>query len=97
MSGCCMLNSTGEPGSCPVCGQRGAPVEHETLEHMLKPEKRAEMVDETYYICETPECDIVYFADRPLHFFDGGDLMMRVGVKEPGDLVPLPDLGLHQA
>ena len=74
MSSCCTLRATGEPGSCGVCGERGKPVPRETLEHLLKPEKRAEIIDQPYYFCETPECDIVYFTDLPLHYFDKDDL-----------------------
>ena len=82
MPNCYATRATGEPGSCPVCGERGWPVPRETLEHLLRPQKRAEIIDEPYYFCETPECDIVYFADVPLHFFDKDDLTVRVGIKE---------------
>lgn len=83
MSSCCTLRATGEPGSCGVCGERGKPVPRETLEHLLKPEKRAEIIDQPYYFCETPECDIVYFTDLPLHYFDKDDLTVRVGAMSP--------------
>lgn len=89
MSSCCTLPATGEPDTCPVSGERGQPVARQTLEHLLRPEKRAEMIDQTYYFCETPECDIVYFADAPLHYFDKDDLLVRVGVKETEDPIPV--------
>lgn len=87
MSGCCMVLGTGDPGSCPVCGEQGTLAERETLEPLLKPDQRATMIDEPYYTCHTPECDIVYFADRPLHFFDSDDLLRQAGVKESEPLV----------
>ncbi|MGQ0550347.1 MAG: putative iron-sulfur cluster-binding metallochaperone [Armatimonadota bacterium] len=89
MASCCILGATGEPGSCMICGARGLPVPRETLEHLLKSEKRVEMVDEPYYFCQTPECDIVYFADVPFHYFDKDDLTVRVGVKETEDPIPV--------
>lgn len=76
MANCCPLQGTGEPGSCAVCGAGGTPVSRQTLEHLLNLERRAELLDEQYYFCETPECDIVYFSDRPLHFFDKDDLLV---------------------
>ncbi len=74
MSGCCVLRATGEPGHCGVCGERGHPVPRETLEHLLKPEKRALIVDTPYYFCRTLECDIAYFTDEPLRYFGKEDL-----------------------
>ncbi len=82
MTSCCATSATGEPGSCPVCGERGAPVSRQTLEHLLKPEKRAEIIDEPYYSCGAPECDIAYFADVPLHYFANEDLITPVESKE---------------
>ena len=82
MSSCCVLGATGEPGSCPVCGERGTPVPRATLEHLLNPEKCGEIIDETYYFCATPECDVAYFADAPLCYFGKEDLAEGVGLKE---------------
>lgn len=59
------------------------------LEHLLKPEQRAELRDTAYYFCQTPECDIVYFSDEPLHYFDKDDVAVRVGVKEKEDPIPV--------
>jgi len=55
----------------------------------LKPEKRAAIIDEPYYFCGAPECDIVYFADAPLHYFGKEDLTVRVGVKETEAPIPV--------
>lgn len=39
-----------------------------------------------YYFCEAPGCDVVYFAADPgAATFRRGDVLVRVGVKEPGD------------
>ncbi len=81
MTSCCATSATGEPGSCPVCGERGTPVPRQTLEHLLKPEKRAEIIDEAYYFCGAAECDIVYFADVPLRYFVNEDLIVPVESK----------------
>ncbi len=81
MASCCATSATGEPGSCPVCGERGMPVPRQTLERLLKPEKRTEIIDEPYYFCGAPECDIVYFADVPLQYFANEDLIVPVESK----------------
>lgn len=81
MASCCATSATGEPGSCPVCGERGTPVPRQTLERLLKPEKRTEIIDEPYYSCGAPECDIVYFADVPLRYFANEDLIVAVESK----------------
>ncbi len=36
-----------------------------------------------YYSCQTPECGIVFFADRPFHYFDNDDLIGPAGIKQP--------------
>jgi hypothetical protein len=64
-------------------------VSRRTLEHLLKPDVRAAIVDAAYYFCETPTCDIVYFSDRPLHFFGREDLTVRVGIKESEPPIPV--------
>ncbi|MBI4278922.1 MAG: hypothetical protein HY660_10735, partial [Armatimonadetes bacterium] len=79
---CCEVGASGESGSCVVCGRRGRPVSRRTVEHLVKPEKRPEIGSESYRFCETPECDIVYFTDHPLRYFDRHDLTVRVGIKE---------------
>lgn len=52
------------------------------LEQLLRPERRGELIDAPYYGCATPECDVVYFADAPLHYFAPEDLTARPGLKE---------------
>lgn len=79
---CCGLGATGEPGSCLICGARGTPVSRTALEQLLRPERRGELIDAPYYACATPECDVVYFADAPLHYFAPEDLTARPGLKE---------------
>lgn len=85
MSSCCLSAGTGEPGSCPICGVGGIPVSRSALERLLPPERRGQVIDVPYFFCATPECDIAYFADAPLHYFATEDLAMRPGFKEAGE------------
>jgi hypothetical protein len=89
MASCCAGPATAGPGHCGVCGKRGQAVSRQTLKHLLKPEKRAQLRETAYYFCRTPECDIVYFSDEPLHYFAKEDVVVRVGVKEKDDPIPV--------
>jgi hypothetical protein len=43
-----------------------------------------------YYFCEAPDCDVVYFSvDPQAPIFRRADLLVRVGVKEESDPVPV--------
>jgi hypothetical protein len=64
-------------------------VRRATLEHLLRPEKREEIIDDPYYFCETPECSIVYFSEVPLRYFGTEDLTVRVGLKETEEPIPV--------
>jgi hypothetical protein len=48
------------------------------------------MPETQYYFCETPDCDVVYFAsDAQAPVFHRGDLLVRVGAKEKVDPIPV--------
>jgi hypothetical protein len=43
-----------------------------------------------YYFCDDPACDVVYFPANPqAPLFRRGDLLVRVGVKEKDDPIPV--------
>ena len=48
------------------------------------------MPDTQYYFCEAQDCDVVYFAlDSEAPTFSRADLLVRVGVKETVDPIPV--------
>jgi len=86
---CCALPGFAGPQDCPICGARSKPVTRVTLEHLLRPERLGELIDASFFFCETPECDVVYYAEGGRRLFDKDDLTVRVGVKERDDPVPV--------
>lgn len=86
---CCALAGFVGPEDCPICGARGKPVARATLERLLRPERLHELIDSPFYFCETPECDVVYYAEEGRRLFDKDDLEVRVGVKERDDPIPV--------
>jgi hypothetical protein len=76
--------------SCPDCRQRGRRVERFTMEHLLHADLVPQIANTQYYFCETANCPNVYF---PYHsggrVFGKPDLIVRVGLKETADPVPL--------
>jgi hypothetical protein len=48
------------------------------------------MASAQYYFCEETACDLVYFPSNPeAPMFHRGDLLVRVGVKEKQDPIPV--------
>jgi hypothetical protein len=86
---CCNSSSCEQTGTksaprklnCPVNGKAYLSVEPKTISHHLKQSWKWSAVEQGYYFCSDPECDVVYFAE------DGGviktsELRTAVGVKE---------------
>jgi len=67
--------------TCPVNGKAYSPVEPKTMSHHLKQAWNWQALEQGYYFCDDPECDVVYFAE------DGSvikkvELRTTVGIKE---------------
>ena len=86
---CCNSSSCEQTGAksaprklnCPANGKAYLSVEPKTISHHLKQSWKWSAVEQGYYFCSDPECDVVYFAE------DGGviktsELRTAVGVKE---------------
>lgn len=67
---------------CPVSGTKGKRVKTETLRSLIKTEYQGRITDGDYRYCDSPECDVVYFAEDGTHVFTKDELTVRVGVKE---------------
>jgi hypothetical protein len=89
MSGCCVVKEQGIPPHCPVNGQICKPVGHRTLESLLKPDVKLSLTNHPYYFCDAWDCDVVYVSALGDHWFTKDHLVVRVGVKETEEPIPL--------
>ena len=69
------------PGHCPRCGERGKPVEGQTVKSLLSVSLRA-VQPVAYYFCRTRTCPVVYFSLAG-QTFTTGQVRERVYQKEP--------------
>lgn len=93
MSDCCSVNTTQSPVSaampCPVSGTRSKQVGLVTIQSLVR-HLPFGMAPAQYYFCEAADCDVVYFPSNPTApTFHRDDLLVRVGVKEPHDPIPV--------
>lgn len=92
MSDCCSVSvKTGAPtvAVCPANGARSKQVGLLTV-HSLVRKLPLRMPNTQYYFCEAQDCDVVYFGmDSQAPVFRRADLLVRVGVKEKADPIPV--------
>lgn len=91
MSDCCATNQTHWPATmdCAVSGTRSKQVELLTVRSLVRRLPMA-MPSTAYYLCEAPSCDVVYFpSNSEAPIFHRSDLLVRVGVKETEDPLPV--------
>jgi hypothetical protein len=70
-------------------GQACKPVGRLTLESLVRPEAKASMKAQPYYFCDAPDCDTVYVSALADHLITKDQLIVRVGIKEREDPIPL--------
>ncbi|WP_172600480.1 putative iron-sulfur cluster-binding metallochaperone [Sulfurivermis fontis] len=67
MSNCCAATAeTSVPSgkrTCPLCGGEGVGVAWQTLLHHLARPWQRQGMNQPYYFCNTPDCEVVYFTD----------------------------------
>lgn len=93
MSDCCSVNTTQSPVPaampCPVSGTRSKQVGLVTIQSLVR-HLPFQMAPAQYYFCEAANCDVVYFPSNPTApTFYRDDLLVRVGVKETDDSIPV--------
>jgi|SRR5260370_14074079 len=92
MSDCCSVKgSSSAPvvAVCPVNGGRSKRVGMLTVKSLVR-QSPLGMPHTQYYFCEAQDCDVVYFApDSQAPIFRRADLLVRVGVKETADPIPV--------
>ena len=74
---------------CLKCGQTGRLVVRQTMLQLLKPELIDRMEESHYRFCSNPDCRVVYFAESVDSTFTTDDLLVRVGLKEREDPIPI--------
>jgi hypothetical protein len=68
---------------CPVCGQRGKPVDGQTVKALLAV-SLVRVTHEPYLFCANPDCDGVYYSADGEQTFSTTEMRERVYQKEPG-------------
>ncbi len=85
---CCLVTEkTPAPtkANCPISKTPSRKVQKRTLEHLLKPEKLAELRDVQYYNCTDPTCKVVYFSNENVSYFSVDDVKVKVYAKVKDD------------
>lgn len=93
MADCCSVKERTAPApavmSCPECGSGSKQVDALTVKSLVR-RLPFRMAQAQYYFCAAAGCDVVYFtenSDAPI--FRRDDLLVRVGLKEEHDTVPV--------
>jgi Zinc binding domain len=93
MSDCCFVKGDAPTVpvamACPVNGARSKQVDMLTVKSLLR-QLPLGMPNTQYYFCDSPDCEVVYFPlDPDAPSFRRDDLVVRVGVKETEDPLPI--------
>lgn len=89
MSQCCITSHTGVSPTCPMNGKPTKPVGRITVEALIKPEIKVELLPQPYYFCNAPDCPVVYVSEGGEHLITKDMLTVRVGIKETEGPMPL--------
>ncbi len=89
MAKCCVIQHTGDPPTCPMNGHLLKAVGKNTVESLIKPDLKADVLPQPYYFCNAPDCDTVYVSALGDHLITKEMLTVRVGIKETEDPIPL--------
>lgn len=85
MSDCCALTpeNTAHPRKhrCPLCGMECSEVSRRTILHHIKESWEWSDSATSYYFCDNPECDVVYFGDNDSVILKS-QLRSLLGIKE---------------
>jgi hypothetical protein len=68
--------------ACPVCGEKGKPVQGQTVKALLSVSLR-EVQSVEYLFCKTQTCPVVYFSPEGEQTFTAEQVRERVYQKEP--------------
>lgn len=85
----CTCCRTGTEHRCPECGAAGIQVKSVTVKNMVLPSKVSWVTEETYFLCPSPTCKVVYFSLTSQFYFGKEDIRVAVWLKDQGLDVPL--------
>lgn len=89
MSDCCNVKSTHpKKHRCPANGQAYVEVSAATMMHHLAKPWAWDSQGETYYFCDDPDCEVVYFSASN-KVFTQDKLRTQVGQKDRSELATL--------
>ncbi len=91
MSDCCSVNAGTAPAVmvCPANGSRSKRVDTLTVKSLVR-KLPLGMPNTQYYFCDSPDCEVVYFAlDAQAPIFRREGLVVRVGAKVTTDPIPM--------
>ena len=71
---------------CPACLQQNVIVSTDTIYHHIISPWQWKKIDQNYYFCNTPECDVIYYGQDD-SMIKKPELRTQVGVKEDSDNV----------
>jgi len=80
---CCAPLAETNPSQCPACGQRGTPVETQTVKALLTTSALQRLDARPLWFCAHPTCDTVYFGDGQR--YGTSELRVPVWQKAPGE------------
>ena len=87
MNKCCSSDKSSENHPkkyrCPVNGNEYPSVKLNTLMHHIKRPWEFNLVDQGYYFCDDPDCDVVYFG-QDNSVFNRNQVRTIIWQKEPG-------------
>ena len=88
MSTCCSGsghdNTRHIRSECPINGNMYRQVSSDTILHHLDKPWLHPLDEQTYFFCDDPECEVVYFAENKT-IIKKSQLRTRVGIKEQDD------------
>jgi len=85
MSDCCSSNNenlkTPKQHTCPKDNTKGRAVSYKTILHHVKEPWALKSKEQSFYFCNSPDCDVVYFGFNN-SMIKKDQLRTRVGIKE---------------
>ena len=91
MTDCCVLNTNSHSPKryrCPVNGKEYSEVSSTTIVHHIKNPWNWKNREQTYYFCEDPECNVVYFG-QDNSIIEKQALRTVVGIKQKTNESPV--------
>jgi hypothetical protein len=81
-SNSCSTSETHNKHQCPVNGKEYKGVSEKTVLHHIKETWHWKGSNQSYFFCDDPECDVVYFGQDD-SVIEKSEIRTPVGVKEP--------------